>query len=136
MLYVTLRAGPEQFTPGRQVSLVPFADMWDLLHQSATWQVPVGQISRNMLLFVPFGILFLSILAGYRGRVWALETGLSAALEVTQYLLVPGRVASIDDVFLASAGCAFGVLLAHALVVRLAQRKDLDRRSARVNRGL
>ena len=136
LLYVTLRAGPEQFTPGRQVSLVPFADMWDLVHQSVSWQVPVGQIAGNVLLFAPFGFLLSSILGGYRGRVWAIGTGLAIALEVTQYLLVPGRVASVDDVLLASAGCALGVVLAHPLVVRLAPRTDPDRTSAHVNRGL
>jgi glycopeptide antibiotics resistance protein len=72
------------------------------------------EAAANILLFVPFGAAL-----GLRGlsvgkAVWY-GFLLSVAVEGTQWLLIPGRTTSLDDVVLNT----FGALVGHVLLTRL-----------------
>lgn len=71
------------------------------------------QIGGNVALFVPVGFLAPLVIrrldTGIRTILAA--TGLSIGVEVTQYLLPIGRIASIDDVLLNTVGGMAGYLL-------------------------
>ena len=95
----------------------------------------VLEASANVVMFLPFGVLGLPLL---RGRV-ALRGGrppgvlravrlvtlaaaaLSTAIELTQNLL-PGRVPTVQDVVLNTAGALLGALAAGAVVAVAARR--------------
>ncbi len=85
--------------------------------------LPVLEASANVVMFLPFGVLGLPLLRdavarrGRRapgvGRAVALVTlaaaALSTAIELTQILL-PGRVPTVQDVVLNTAGALLGAL--------------------------
>ncbi len=96
---------PASSTPGhRAASLVPLRDL-------AT--MPTYQVVGNLLVLAAvglFGPLRFGALASLP-RVVALAALASTLIEVTQYALALGRVASIDDVLLNTAGATLAALL-------------------------
>ncbi|MGC0370332.1 glycopeptide antibiotics resistance protein [Microbacterium sp. SLBN-111] len=76
----------------------------------------VVEFSANVVMFVPLGLLVLA----WGGRPWHGILGglvLSAAIETTQLLFLPTRVADVRDVVANTAGAALGVLFG-ALIAR------------------
>lgn len=69
----------------------------------------VVEFSANVVMFVPFGALVLA----WGGRAWqGILGGLvaSAAIETTQLLFLPTRVADVRDLVANTLGAALGVL--------------------------
>jgi glycopeptide antibiotics resistance protein len=90
-------------TPGRAsgVSLVPLRDLAELTSGPA-----FAQVTGNLLAFAALGAL-ISIRSPRFTRLWRvalLAAALSVTVEVLQYALSLGRVSSIDDVLLNTAG--------------------------------
>lgn len=87
----------------REISLVPFRDMATL---------PPYEIVGNMLLLAAVGALvplrFRALASVPRATLVAMA--LSCAIETCQYVLPIGRVASVDDVILNTAGAAVAAL--------------------------
>jgi hypothetical protein len=97
----------------RPVDLVPFRSVYDLLF-SADANTSAGQVLGNLVLFAPIGVLAPIIwpVARAAGRNALLTgVGLAVLIEVSQWAMASGRVASIDDVLLAGVGTCLGYLL-------------------------
>jgi glycopeptide antibiotics resistance protein len=71
----------------------------------------------NVLLFIPFGVA-LGLRGLGIGKSALLALLVSAAFECAQFLFVPGRTTSVDDVLLNVTGAVVG----HALISRWLQR--------------
>lgn len=75
------------------------------------------EMAANVLLFVPVAFLFALTAPRVPGVVvWVLCTAASAGVETAQ-LILPGRLSTLRDVVLNSAGAVIGVLL-HVLICR------------------
>lgn len=89
----------------------------------------------NIAMFVPLGLLLVLALGARR---WWIALGLCLAatvsIEVTQHLLLPGRVASVRDIVANGIGAAIGVALGAVLegIVGGARRRGRDRALAGV----
>ena len=83
----------------------------------------VVESTANVLLFVPVGAVAFLLLPR---RLWPVSLlvgpALSVAIEVSQALLRPGRVATFDDIVANSLGAAIGWVLAVALSMPFAAR--------------
>jgi glycopeptide antibiotics resistance protein len=108
-LFLTLTALP-LVVP--EPNLIPFATIaWLLSTKSLAYAAT--QIVGNLLVLAPIGLLGPTAIP-WLNRWWriALATALLAgAIEITQWLLLSGRHADIDDVILN----VFGALLAYTL---------------------
>ncbi|WP_394619593.1 VanZ family protein [Lentzea sp. JNUCC 0626] len=106
-VWIIMLPGAEPGTTG-EVSLVPFADIADLL-QHDDW----GQIVGNMLVFAALGCFAPLRFAKLQnvGRVFVFAVACSASLEVLQFVLMLDRVSSVDDVLLNATGAALASLL-------------------------
>lgn len=92
------------------------------------------EVSSNVVMFVPFGLLGVPLLAEVRRRwpLWATAlavTGagfvLSAAIETAQ-LAIPGRVSVVQDVVLNGAGALLGAALTFLVVAGWRQHRPLS----------
>jgi hypothetical protein len=97
----------------RQVFLVPFVD---LVHQAGSGLgFLVTQVGGNLAVFAAFGAGAV-VRWGLRVRaVAAVAAAGSVTVEVLQYALDLGRVTSVDDVLVNTAGAAVAALLARRL---------------------
>lgn len=86
-----------------------------------------ADVALNLLLFVPLAA-GLALLGWPWGRIVAACAVLSLAVETTQYLVVPGRDASLSDVLTNTGGGAIGAVLARRLDLLLAPGPLLARR--------
>ncbi|MCS5713686.1 VanZ family protein [Herbiconiux sp. CPCC 205716] len=86
---------------------------------------PQVEFTSNVLLFVPLGLL-LGLLLGR--RIWGLSVLVcfagSAAIELTQYLFLPARFATVDDVIANTLGGLLGALASGALLARWRRRRE------------
>jgi glycopeptide antibiotics resistance protein len=90
---------------------------FDLVRELLAWLSRIGvpltyaglEAGANVLMFVPFGVL-VGLLVRRSALVVALGLCLSAAIELTQLLFLPTRVATVQDVALNTVGAALGVL--------------------------
>ncbi|MDX8049783.1 VanZ family protein [Lentzea sp. BCCO 10_0798] len=101
-VWIIMLPGAEPGDTG-ELSLVPFADLIDLVeHRDA------GQIVGNMLVFAALGFFAPLRFAALRSawRVLAFAAACSAFLEIAQFVLRLDRVSSVDDVLLNAAGAA------------------------------
>jgi glycopeptide antibiotics resistance protein len=133
VLVVTLWPSPQSTdAPGWATATL------DVLHGlGIPMTLPVLEASANVVMFVPFGMLGAPLLRGASARrrgtapnVWrtvGLVTlagaALSTAIELTQNLL-PGRVPTVQDVVLNTAGAFLGSVLVAVVVV---SRRDRGR---------
>ncbi|WP_440071330.1 VanZ family protein [Streptosporangium sp. OZ121] len=101
-------------TPGvgvSGVSLVPFADLWAILHGPG--QAAFVQVGGNLLVFAALGAMLpvrsarFASLAG----IAAVAAGASLAVEVLQYALRLGRVSSVDDVIVNATGAVLAAVV-------------------------
>ncbi|MFJ8965908.1 VanZ family protein [Lentzea sp. NPDC102401] len=106
-VWIIMLPGEEPGVEGK-LSLVPFADILDLLSHR-----DMGQIVGNMLVFAALGFFAPLRFAGLRSvwRVLALAAACSAFLEILQFVLRLDRVSSVDDVLLNAVGAALASLL-------------------------
>ncbi|MFE0776103.1 VanZ family protein, partial [Streptomyces sp. NPDC058861] len=112
-LLITLSHG---YGTENRISAVPFREILDA---SAHADVDLSDVAAvnligNALLLVPFGAAAAFV---WPDRRRVLKTALTAAalsltVEVAQYALSLGRVTSVDDVLLNTAGAALGAFLA------------------------
>ena len=109
--------------------------VFQLLHEFQSRGFLVGvrfghvEAAANVLLFIPLWLLLpLALKRHPFVGGWLAAVGLSIGIEVTQYLFLSGRVASIRDVICNALGAAFGVLLCLGLTVAGRRRRT---RSAR-----
>jgi len=84
------------------------------------------EAGANVLMFVPFGVL-VGLLVRRGWLVVALGLCLSAAIELTQLLLLPTRVATVQDVVLNTLGAALGVLGLQAARALMTRRQAEER---------
>jgi glycopeptide antibiotics resistance protein len=96
---------------------------WLRIHRLGALNFWVIERTANVLLFVPLGILAAYFFRS-GGRIIAIATcaAASMAIEFGQYVLLPHRFASWDDVVCNSLGGAIGVL-----IVVLAERRARTR---------
>ena len=93
-------------------------DELDALRSLVAWLtghgVPVTydsvEAAANVVMFVPFGVLGgLLVSRRHRATVVAAGCAVSAAIETSQLLFLPTRVATVQDVVLNTAGAAVGI---------------------------
>jgi len=96
---------------------IPFKGMInEVLHPKgnnvlAHWVLFLGNFLGNMVLFMPFPLVMITVCRISSTRaIIALACLTSLALEITQYVLHLG-VADVDDVMLNTAGAAIGLYL-------------------------
>ena len=106
-VWIIMLPGAEPGVAG-ELSLVPFADILDLLAHGDT-----GQIVGNLLVFAALGFFAPLRFAGLRSvwRVLAFAAACSAFLEIAQFVLRLDRVSSVDDVLLNAVGAALASLV-------------------------
>jgi glycopeptide antibiotics resistance protein len=98
------------------VEVSELGDVLEAFRESDKWFL-LGfllEAAANVLLFVPFGAA-LGLRDFSIGRTAGYGLALSAAVEGAQWLLIPGRTTSLDDVLLNTLGAVVG----HALLTRL-----------------
>lgn len=124
MAAVSLRPQPgwldeHNVTRYRGFNPMPFSEIGDALTNCVTWHVAVEQLVGNLALFAPLGV-GLAMVADARRARWLLGFAAGAAVgsivEAAQWALAVGRVSSVDDVLLATAGSGIGFLIARPLV--------------------
>jgi glycopeptide antibiotics resistance protein len=111
-------------------------DQLDALRSLVAWLnahgVPVTydgvEVAANVVMFVPFGVLG-GLLVGrrHRGAVIGVGCAVSAAIETSQLLFLPTRVATVQDVVLNTTGAAVGLLGLAAVVAAGQTRPDTTR---------
>lgn len=94
-------------TPGagrEGISLIPFVDLWSVL-QGAPGAAFV-QVGGNLLVFATLGAMLPVRSARFAApaRVAAVAATASLGVELLQYVLRLGRVSSVDDVLINTAG--------------------------------
>ncbi len=137
VLVVTLWPSPQSTdAPGWATSTLGFLDGIGI-----PLTLPVLEASANVVMFGPFGVLGVPLLRGTAARRRGAAPGvlravglvtlagfaLSAAIELTQNLL-PGRVPTVQDVVLNTAGALLGGVLV-ALAAALARQVRGRRRA-------
>jgi glycopeptide antibiotics resistance protein len=99
---------------GRAVSAVPLRDLVAVL--GAGPSTIVVQVGANLLMFAALGFLLPVYSAAFAGpagryRVAAVAAVSSTTLEVAQWVLAIGRVSSVDDVLLNTAGAVLAAAI-------------------------
>ncbi|WP_295833134.1 VanZ family protein [uncultured Microbacterium sp.] len=98
----------------------------DALQQSpaTAWiTFDVVESPANVVMFVPLGLLVIA----WRGRWWhgiLLGLTVSCAIEITQLVFLPTRVADVGDVVANTLGATLGVLLGRVLSRRISRSQD------------
>jgi glycopeptide antibiotics resistance protein len=103
---------------------------FDLVREVLAWLSRLGapityaglEATANVLMFVPFGVL-VGLLVRRRWLVVVLGLCLSGAIELTQLLLLPTSVPTVQDVVLNTVGAALGVLGLQAVRSLRARRR-------------
>ncbi|MFF5208394.1 VanZ family protein [Streptosporangium sp. NPDC000396] len=97
-MILTPRAGDSS------VSLIPLADLWMVLHGSG--ETSFVQVGGNLLVFAALGAMLPVRSARFASlaRVAAVAATASLSVELLQYGLRLGRVSSVDDVLINTAG--------------------------------
>ena len=95
----------------------PFTWLEDLLSRLQDLGLPAAlgmtvlEAAANVVMFVPLGLLLPAVTRWRPGTVVLAGAVLSAAVETTQGLFLPERVATVQDVVMNTAGALVGVLL-------------------------
>jgi glycopeptide antibiotics resistance protein len=85
---------------------------------------PQIEFLANVLMFVPLGLL-VGVLFGRRFWALAILLGFSASacIEFAQFVLLPGRYGTVDDVIANTLGALVGALLARKFLNVRARRQ-------------
>ncbi|MFB5663080.1 VanZ family protein [Alteribacillus sp. HJP-4] len=119
LVYVTLFAwnygssyGP--MAPGdRNYNLTLFESIHNIAYYSSSWVTPLRILGGNVIMFLPFGIILLSLLkSGWKNIfiVIGCSFTLSVGIETCQFLFTH-RVANVDDVMLNTLGGLIGAMV-------------------------
>lgn len=115
-IYVVFFARRRKLITERQRNLRPVKLMLQRYRELEHGDAPAiaafyENLYGNILMFIPLPIIMLTLL-GFKNRLLTLAicVGISAAIELIQYVLVIG-IADSDDVILNSAGAVIGILL-------------------------
>ena len=97
-------------------TLVPHPERVALVEQTPIWCLVCGDLGMvdvlsNVALFMPLGA-GLALLGGPWRRARALGATLSLSIELTQYVAIIGRDASLSDLITNTVGTTLGVILA------------------------
>ncbi len=103
---------------GRNYNLSPFFSIYRIYTFSPDMKDPIRILGGNILLFVPFGLLFPLFLDYFKKKkkavsiVFVTITGMfiSIFIEVNQFIFTY-RVANIDDVILNTLGAFIGAII-------------------------
>lgn len=103
---------------GRNYNLEPFLSIYRIAVYSIDWVDPFRILVGNILLFIPFGLLFSLVIERVRRKVKPtrifltvfVSILLSSFIEINQFLYTL-RVANIDDVILNTFGGLLGAIL-------------------------
>ncbi|UCZ55322.1 VanZ family protein [Bacillus shivajii] len=103
---------------GRNYNLTPFFSIYRIYTYSPDMMVPLRILGGNVLLFIPFGLLFPLFLESIRKRKKTVSfflvviTGmlLSTFIEINQFLFTY-RVANVDDIILNTLGTFIGAVM-------------------------
>ena len=109
-VWMTMLPGGQAGAVTGRVSLVPLRDLLTLLAGGPV--TAIVQIGGNLLVFAALGFfapLRFTALASVQ-RILALAAGCSILVETAQYVLRLGRVSSVDDVLLNTAGAGLAAL--------------------------
>ncbi len=90
------------------LELVPLSEIVDAV--TPPFELLLVESVLNVLLFVPFGAA-LALRRLSLGRTVVAAVALSAAVELGQLLVVPGRTTSVDDLLLNTTGALVGHVL-------------------------
>lgn len=86
---------------------------------------PQVEFASNIALFIPLGLL-LGLLLGR--RIWGIAVLIcltaSAAIEAVQFVFLPARFATVDDIIANTLGGLIGALVAGALLARGRRRRE------------
>jgi len=100
-------------------------DQLDALRSLVAWLTERGvgvtydgaEAASNVVMFVPFGVLGgLLVSRRHRWAVLAVGCAVSAAIETSQLLFLPTRVATVQDVVMNTLGAAIGLLVLAVVV--------------------
>ena len=84
--------------------------------------------AANVVMFIPLGLLTALLLpSGWRWLTPAGALLFSAAIELCQQSFLPGRHASLQDVWVNTLGAAIGTVLAYAWLERRRNRRPVTR---------
>ena len=115
-IYVVFFARRRKLITERHRNLRPVKGMLQRYHELAHGDAPAiaafyENLYGNIVMFIPLPIIMLTLL-GFKNRLltFAICVGISAAIELIQYVLVIG-IADSDDVILNAAGAFTGILL-------------------------
>jgi hypothetical protein len=112
--------------PPRRLRLVPLLDIANLVTGEPAFALV--QVVGNLFVFAAFGFFAPRRWPVSTATVVALAAAGSVAIEVTQYLLGIGRVTSVDDVLLNTAGAGLAALVSRRLLDRPARLNDRSSR--------
>lgn len=112
---------PESFPVYADLTLMPGADILDILQNQTNPTLVFNNLAGNILLFAPVGFLAPLLWPHWRkfGRTLALGAGMSLTIELLQ--LCNFRATVTDDFLLNTLGAALG-FLCFALLARLTGR--------------
>lgn len=112
-------------------SLLAFIS-WLHNHGAPLWvDYDFAQFSANVALFVPVG-LFVGMLAGARRWWLGIVVGFftSCAIEIGQFMFLPERYATVDDVIANTIGAVVGTVVALLVLWAIHARHGAPRRRA------
>jgi glycopeptide antibiotics resistance protein len=106
---ITLTPGTESAPP----SWIPFTQIYDVLNGPGGAYADAGQLLGNIVLFVPLGWLLPMTWPSLRSplRIVAVGAACSAAIELSQLLVIVGRSPSVDDIILNILGALIGAVM-------------------------
>lgn len=112
-LSVAFLVGTPQPGPSSPVGPGPGTDLATALSAAPDNLLPWVQLGGNLMLLLPLGMLAPLRLGWFQhiGRAALSGLLLSCGIEIAQFFLIPGRVASTDDIVLNTTGAAVGALL-------------------------
>ncbi len=112
-LSVAFLVGTPQPGPSSPVGPGLGTDLATALSATPNNLMPWVQLGGNVILLLPLGMLAPLRLGWFHhvGKVALSGLLLSCAIETAQFFLIPGRVASTDDIVLNTTGAAVGALL-------------------------
>jgi hypothetical protein len=129
---VTLRPQPAMIDAhgrfiSRDLQLVPFRELGDIIVHATTWHVFLEQVVGNVVLFLPCGLGLAMWTLDRHAPPWTgLVVGalIGSVIELAQWIAQTGRVSSVDDVIVACVGSGVGFAVGTWLTRRTVPRPE------------
>ena len=94
-------------TSGRTISIIPFKSIYDMVISNTSIERMIENVLGNVILFIPFGILFPIIFEKKQKEVLCTAIVFSLLIEIIQFILALGST-DIDDLIFNAAGAYIG----------------------------